>query len=238
MNAVRYALYFAPASDSPFWRFGCAWLGRDPESGDSPIRPPLVGDAAGDWDETALEAATRSPANYGFHATLKPPFRLAGGVTHEQLETAAAAFARRQRPFRCVDVGVAALGRFIAFRLLEPSFEMQALAARAVESLDAYRGPQTEEELAKRRAAGLSERQERMLQAWGYPYVMDEFRFHMTLTGAIADDGRRERLAAALARMADDAGARGPMLVDGLALYEQPAPGAPFTLLRRLPFGG
>lgn len=238
MSAARYALYFAPAAESPFWRFGCAWLGRDPERGGAPARPSLGGDAAQDWDETAVEAVTRSPANYGFHATLKPPFRLSEGTTREQLLTAAAAFAKRQRPFRCADVGVAALGRFIAFRLLEPSFEMQALAARAVESLDAYRGPQTEEELAKRRAAGLTERQERMLKAWGYPYVMDEFRFHMTLTGAIADDGRRERLAVDLARLAEDAGARGPMLVDGLALYEQPEPGAPFRLFRRLPFGG
>jgi len=237
-GAARYALYFAPAANSPFWRFGCGWLGRDPETGAAPAPPDLEGAAAEDWTAKELANLRNSPANYGFHATLKPPFRLRDGLTRAAFEDAAAAFAAEQTAFLCPDVQVMALGRFIAFRLAAPSPDMTALAAAAVERLDEFRGPQTEAELAKRRAAGLSERQEAMLQAWGYPYVMDEFRFHMTLTGGIGDEDKRERLAAALKRMARAAGAGGPMRVDGVALYEQSAAGAPFTLFRRLPFGG
>ena len=231
MTAARYALYFAPAADSAFWRFGCAWLGRDPESGDRPASPALTGDAARDWPPDALAALKTSPANYGFHATLKPPFRLADGRSRAELEAAAAAYAARRSPFVCPDVRVQALGRFIAFRLAVDAPEMTALAAAAVEAIDEFRGPQTEAELAKRRASGLTDNQERMLAAWGYPYVMDEFRFHMTLTGSIADDAKRDRLAAALHGMAEAAGAAGPMRVDGVALYEQGCAGRAVHLI-------
>src|SRR5438445_432365 len=44
-------------------------------------------------------------------------------------------------------------------------------------------------------ATGLSARQAELLARWGYPYVHDEFRFHMTLTGPIADDERPAFLA-------------------------------------------
>ena len=33
--------------------------------------------------------------------------------------------------------------------------------------------------------SGLTDRQEALLTQWGYPYVMEEFRFHITLTGAL-----------------------------------------------------
>ncbi len=236
-DAARYAVYFAPEAASAFWRFGCAWLGRDPETGAAPARPRLSEPVAADWDDASLGEITASPGNYGFHATLKPPFRLAVGRSLPELEAAAEAFAGQQRPFVCPNVRVAALGRFIAFRLATDSAGMQALAAAAVEHFDAFRAPQSEAELAKRRGDGLSGRQEALLRAWGYPYVFEEFRFHMTLTGSIADGARRARLATALDGLAAAAGAAGPMAAAGVALYEQQAPGAPFRLIRRLPFG-
>lgn len=238
MTAIpRYAVYFAPARESAFWRFGCAWLGRDPEGRAAEPRPPLPEAVARDWPAADLAALTASPASYGFHATLKPPFRLAESQTRAAFEAAAETFARAQTPFDCPMVAPGALGRFIAFRLIEPAPQMNALAGAAVTALEDFRGPQTEQEHAKRRAAGLTPRQEEMLARWGYPYVFDEFRFHMTLTSAVADDGRRSRLADALKAMAAETGAVGAMRVDGIALYEQPRAGAPFALFRRLPFG-
>ena len=44
-------------------------------------------------------------------------------------------------------------------------------------------------ELERRRKAGLSAAQEKMLLRWGYPYVLDEFRFHLTLTGRLQPEG-------------------------------------------------
>ncbi len=82
---------------------------------------------------------------------------------------------------------------------------------------------------ARRRLAGLTPRQDELLLAWGYPYVFDEFRFHMTLTtrvfGAEAD-----RLEAAarhrFASLLDE-----PVAIDTLALFVEREPGGPFTIL-------
>ena len=52
--------------------------------------------------------------------------------------------------------------------------------------------PAAPEELKKRRGAGLSSRQELMLTTWGYPYVMEEFRFHLTLTGRLSDRDEKQ----------------------------------------------
>jgi hypothetical protein len=234
----RYGIYFAPERASAFWRFGAAWLGRDAETGGAVTRPMLFGAGAVDWDNSALDVLTDAPRGYGFHGTLKPPFRLADGQSLEVLLASAEAFAGQRTTFTCTDVGVEALGRFIAFRLKSDAGAMQALAQETVAAFDAFRAPPTPEETAKRGAAGLSARQEWLLEKWGYPYVFDEFRFHMTLTSAIDDGPKRNRLAASLAAMAATEGASGEMKVAGVALYEQSAPGMPFRLLRRLPFGG
>lgn len=233
---TRYAIYFAPEPEGPYWRFGSSWLGRDAAQ-DLPLqRPGLVGAAVADWDEDALETLTASPRNYGFHATLKPPFRLATGQSVEGLIQAAQEFARTQRPFDCPSVGVAALGRFIAFRMLTPCPAMTDLADACVRAFEPFRAPLNQAELAKRHAAGLTPRQAALTADWGYPYIFEEFRFHMTLTGAIADDAARGRLAESLKVMAETAGAFGAMRADAIAVYEQPAPGAPFRLISRLPF--
>lgn len=236
--AARYAIYFAPSPDSPFWEFGSSWLGRDAAL-DIPLeRPPLAANIAAEWDADALDMLTASPRNYGFHATLKPPFRLSEGQSSADMIAAAVAFAQSQTPFTCPDVGVAALGRFIAFRLTKPSEAMLALAEACVRAFEPFRAELNAAELAKRHAAGLTSRQAALTAEWGYPYIFEEFRFHMTLTSAIADDGARMRLAAELQHMAEAAGATGPMQADAICVYEQPQPGGPFRLLRRLPFEG
>lgn len=234
--AARYAIYFAPAPDSAFWQFGSSWLGWDAAEEIRLKRPPLTGDAAADWDDGALETLTAAPRNYGFHATLKPPFRLGEGQAVERLITAAEAFVETQKSFVCPNVDVAALGRFIAFRLTDASSEMQDLAEVCVRAFEPFRASLNEAELAKRHASGLTPRQAALTANWGYPYIFEEFRFHMTLTGAIADNAARGRLVTQLQRMAEASGASGPMLADAICIYEQPQPGEPFRLLRRLPF--
>jgi hypothetical protein len=78
------------------------------------------------------------------------------------------------------------MGRFLALRPEGPEDALWALAADVVRVTEPFRAPPGEEELARRRAAGLTERQEAMLERWGYPHVMEEFRFHVTLTGPLA----------------------------------------------------
>ena len=93
--------------------------------------------------------------------------------------------ARTFHPVMDLHLSLTQLGRFMALTASGNTAQLGGLAAMCVETLDVFRAPATPDELAKRRAGGLSQGQEAMLQRWGYPYVMDEFRFHMTLTGKL-----------------------------------------------------
>ncbi|MGR3468812.1 MAG: DUF1045 domain-containing protein [Shimia sp.] len=177
MSYARFAVYYVPAP-GPLAAFGARWLGWDIHEGE----PAPLFDVAG------LEAATATPRKYGFHGTLKPPFRLREGRTVAQLRDATAQVAATLPPAECGGLELATLGRFLALVPTEPQEGLARVAAACVEGLDPFRAPPTEAELARRRAAGLSPRQEARLLRWGYPYVMEEFRFHLTLTGRLERD--------------------------------------------------
>ena len=171
---MRAALYWAPALHDPLWQLGCSWLGRDAETGAACPLPALAG----------FTEMTAEPRHYGFHATLRPPMRLATGW--DEFRAAAAEVARSTAPFELPALEVAELGGFLALRETAPCPALHALAARCVELTDRHRLPPSAAELGKRRAAGLSDVQAAMLARWGYPYVMQEWFFHMTLTRRLA----------------------------------------------------
>jgi len=223
----RYAVYFAPPADSSLWRLAQQWLGRDCASGAALPQPAVDG-----WSAAEIAAVTESPRHYGFHATLKAPFPLATGLSLRDLHDQVAAFAGRHRPFLAPPLKVSAIGRFIALTLAAPSPDMQALAAAAVEDLDGLRAPLPEAEVQRRLGAGLTARQEELLRRWGYPYVMEEFRFHMTLTGPMAEADRRDRLQTQLAALfRPELGEAVP--VREICLYSQADRDQPFLLVDR-----
>lgn len=227
---ARYAIYYAPEAGSPLWRFGSAWLGWDAETGEVPPRPEVSGLPA------PAEDLTASPRRYGFHGTLKPPFALADGTAPAELLAAAEAMAARMIPFEAPPLALHALGRFASLRLSEPSEAMAAMAMTCVETLDRFRAPPSEAELERRRANPLSAEQEAMLARWGYPYVGPGFRFHLTLSSALSPEDLKATAAALAPHVAPFRAA--PLAVREVALYGDPGGGAPFRLLRRLPFGG
>jgi hypothetical protein len=102
---------------------------------------------------------------------------------------------------------------------------------------DEFRRPAEAAELARRRRAGLTPRQEALLVRWGYPHVFDEWRFHLTLTGRISDDAERETVAAAVRQRFAGVIER-PLPVTDLCIFRQPAPGRSFTVLARFRLGG
>lgn len=224
MLSERFALYYAPARDDPLWQAGCSWTGRDPENG-VPLAQPDLADIA---------LLTTEPRRYGFHATLKPPFRPTAPLA--ALHDAVRALAGRLAPFALPTLHVAPLGGALALLGTTQSAELRACCDAAVAGLDHLRAPAPAEELARRRAAGLSPLQEAMLAHWGYPYVFDAWEFHMSLTGRLNEASRARLLAAAQAHFA--AALALPRTVDGLALYHEAAPGAPFRLIARYRFGG
>lgn len=227
-SAYRYALYFAPPE--PWRGVGSAWLGRCAETGAAIAPPPGVDPRRRDW--------TSDPRRYGLHATLKPPFRLKAGACARDLDAAVRALAARTQafdaPMQCRE-----LRGFLAWCLADDAralARMQALAADAVQSIDNWRAPPSEAELERRRQVPLDPRHEAMLERWGYPYVFDQFVFHVTLSnklrGQELDDARRqvEAMSAPLLRA--------PMPVKSVSLYVQPGPDAPFLVARHYGFDG
>ena len=171
--------------------FGAQWLGWDIDLARICDRPEVTG----------IEDITVAPRKYGFHGTLMPPFRLAEGTTPEALEAAVERIAARQSPIRLSGLELSTIGRFLALTPVGDACALQELARDIVAGLDQLRAPPTTAELARRRAAGLTINQEANLLRWGYPYVLDEFRFHMTLTDKLtgmqrplAEAAIRERL--------------------------------------------
>ena len=164
--------------DGDLAAFGATWLGWDLRHGAAAAQPDIA----------ALEEVTRTPRKYGFHGTLKPPFRLRDGVTRAALEQAVEALAACTAPADCAGLDLKALGRFLALTPQGDQSGLARVAAACVTELDPLRAPATEAELTRRRQARLSDRQDALLQQWGYPYVLDQFRFHLTLTGRLPVD--------------------------------------------------
>ncbi|HTV31165.1 MAG TPA: DUF1045 domain-containing protein [Xanthobacteraceae bacterium] len=182
----RYALYFVPGPETELYRFGASVLGYDMYTGED---APLIARAVPDW-----RGKTSEPRTYGFHATLKAPFRLAAGAVASDLETALRAFAQSQRRIDLGPLEVRPLGSFIALVPAASCPALGKLAGACVQHFDRFRAPMNGPERARRLAAPLTEQQMINLDRWGYPYVFDDFQFHMTLTGSLADDDRAKAL--------------------------------------------
>ena len=222
---TRFAIYFAPEQGSTLDRFGAAWLGWDAAARVSVARPVCAGLSGAEIAEI-----TQTPARYGFHGTLKPPFRLRAGCTVEGLDRAVSALAAKVEALTTAPLELAEIGAF--FALVPPqSAALSKLAARSVRDLDDFRAPARATELDKRRAAGLSARQEHNLRQWGYPYVMDDFRFHLTLTNSL-EAAQRDRLRPVLHDLTKAVTAA-DFTIKSLCLFGDPGAGQPFVLLKR-----
>lgn len=227
----RFAVYLAPDPDSPLWRFGSQTLGYDANTGSELRAPEFAG-----FDRATWHTATRDPRTYGFHGTLKAPFRLKPGLTPAILIAALEALARAHHPFELPQLQVEALGPFIALVPSGPVPALMEIAERAVIDLDPLRAPLTPEEIARRRPDRLSARQKAMLDAYGYPHVLDQFRFHMTLTGPLQEPARGRALAA-LREAYGASGANVPHTFTSLALYHQGRPDHFFKIVHRAALG-
>ncbi len=205
---MRYAIYYTPAPESALAVFGAAWFARAAPCLDTPRR-------------------------YGFHGTLKAPFRLAAGAEEAGFLGAVESFAASRPTLAGPPLGLAVLAGFLALAPSEPFGALDRLAADCVAAFDRFRAPPTEAELNRRRRTGLSPCQEALLRRWGYPYVMEAFRFHMTLTGRLNDAELARECALAEAMLG---GAKPPLLIDALTVAVEPVEGASFEILRRFEF--
>jgi putative phosphonate metabolism protein len=227
-ESPRYAIYYAPESGSALDRFGAHLLGYDAYGGEELPFPDHMAVAVPGWREL-----TQDPRKYGFHATLKAPISLASGRTEAELLAACATFAKTSRGIPVITPVVNAISDFIAIVPAEPSAQLETLAADCVREFDAFRAPLTAEDRARRNPSKLTPRQCDYLDRWGYPYVMEGFRFHMTLTGRLPA-GRREALVAVLRERF--AALKMPSLsIDRIALFRQDNASARFGIVGHWP---
>lgn len=181
MSYARFSIFYVPPV-GPLADFGATWLGWD----------VVRGREVSQFDVPGLHDITMTPRKYGFHGTLKPPFRLKDGYGPDALEKAVSDMAGGLSPAVCDGLNLTRLGRFLALTPVGALHSLRRVAETCVRDLDGFRAPASEAELARRRKAGLSTRQEALLAQWGYPYVFEEFRFHLTLSGQVPDDEARD----------------------------------------------
>lgn len=230
-QAPRYAIYYAPEPGSALDTFGQTWLGhRGPEA-----LSAAVG-SAGLISPQRIAQLTESPRLYGFHGTLKPPFELNPASTREGLIAATRVFARSRSPIELPPLELAVIGKFIALTPIAESAALEKLAAACVRAFEGYRTPLSKDQEEDYKLNKLTVHQEQMLEHWGYPYVMEEFRFHISLTDRIDDDGERQSVMELLTALAQPVLPQ-PIQIRDLVVFAQDAIGMPMRPLERIPFG-
>jgi putative phosphonate metabolism protein len=221
----RFAIYFVPAAATPLYRFGAAVLGYDCYTGEPVARPREIVLTGAEWS-----ALTAEPRPYGFHATLKAPFRLRDEFDHHDLLAALQTLAAATTTIPTLEAAVSLIGGFVAIVPALASPALERLAADCVTAFERFRSPMSAQDKNRRLAAGLSQNQAANLDRWGYPYVFEEFRFHMTLTGRVGPD-RRGAIHALLRDGFAQACRSGAIRIDRLALMRQDRPSAPFRVV-------
>ena len=102
----RLAVYYAPPPGT-FAAHAAAWLGWDAAKGEAVPQPDLPGIPF----PAILTAEAR---RYGFHGTLRAPFRLAEGISMAEAGQRVGALASRVAPVRCEGLVIEDLQGFLA----------------------------------------------------------------------------------------------------------------------------
>jgi len=227
MSETRYGVYYTPSSTSTLGQFGSSWLGRDCNANVDVRRLKLNG-----VNEAWQMEMTKVPRHYGFHGTLKAPFHTPSGVAFEVLNDAIGAFSEHHAAFEMPPLELSILDGFIALRPQKECKAINAFAANCVRAFDPFRLAPTPKEMAKRLKMKLSERQKQHLKTWGYPYVMGDFQFHMTLTDRL-DPYDLDIVFTALNHHLEDVLDQQPWTFDSLTLVQQKTPKSMFEVVKR-----
>ena len=206
---ARYAVYFTPADGTALARFGAIVLGREVTTHKERRNPDAAIAAHSDTgsgvktttgrnedivpfaDASLWRRYTEKPAHYGFHATIKAPFELAADCTAAELLSELSSFCANQPAIALTDLAPTSLQAFTALTLPTQPNELIELAADVVKHFEPYRQELTSADRQRRQIATLSPSQLDNLEHYGYPYIFDDFQFHMTLSDALPPDEDR-----------------------------------------------
>lgn len=228
-SAQRFAIYYAPEKGHGLSRFVKIWMWEDGID-DLPVIKGL--------SSTKVTDIIAPAKFYGFHGTLKPPFHLKTIDLEPALVSHLSLFARGESSFVIPRLRLEKIGQFIALTPSKKNNDINRLADQCVRTFDSYRQPESEAQMEKRRKKGLSCRQEELLNIWGYPYVFDEFRFHLTLTGPIQDESVMNTVYQELKQRLALCTGLSNLVVSSVCLFVQDSRTSPFKFHSRYPFKG
>ncbi len=179
-NYKRYAIYYVPSENSELDLFGKCWLGWDPYKGEETTKSDLSKLPS----FKKFSSLVLTPKQYGFHGTIKAPFKLKNEYTYNDLENKVREISKQIHSFYFDQLIIEKLGNFIGL-IPTNNLKVNAVSNKFVEELDYLRDELSESEIKKRKPHKLTSNQKQMLFKWGYPYVFDEFKFHLTLTSKL-----------------------------------------------------
>ncbi len=184
-NKARYGIFFAPHDDSPLGVYGATVLRRKATSTNEWVNPliPISFENTPVW-----RACIERPAHYGFHATINAPFELHDQHSTEELFDDIRAFCKQQQPLLLTNIAPRLTHRYDALAFDDQPADIKNFAATCATRFEKYRAPLTAADTKRRQKKALSASQIKHLQTYGYPYVFDDFNFHMTLSGTMPDD--------------------------------------------------
>ncbi|RUL63258.1 DUF1045 domain-containing protein [Dyella dinghuensis] len=213
---MRYAVYFCPAAESALGMFGREWFATT---------------SIPDITEQRFQALMADVRRYGWHATLGAPFELAGHADEKTLHEKVVEVAQSSAPFDLL-LRMDVLSGFLALRPDADETRVNVLAERCVRDLNPLRAP-ISKAAWDRRADGLDDVERSLFKEFGYPYVLERFRFHMTLSAPATEDEEQTLRDYLLPRMAEHLIAH----IDALTICREKEPGANFEPIARIALG-
>ena len=227
---ARYAIYFTPQPGTALAAFGRSWFGRANDG----ITLQAFSDAGLSGTSFAKNAA--APGRYtGLHALFRAPFALRDGMGPEALKSRLTTFAARRKPVETGPLTLSRAGRFLVLRPVEATPALEWLAAQCVGAFEDFAAPPSDTEREEHASPHLSDYQRLLLESFGDPFVLSEYRFAITLTGPL-DAAHLERVAQALWPVLEEICASG-VTVDGLSLFGDPGGRTPMRLVGRYRLG-
>ena len=182
-NYKRVAIYFLPKKNSSLENFGKNLLGRDINKKKkislTRRQKYFINRGFTYFDE--LKDYCEEPAKYGFHATLKAPFRLKRNVKTKNFYDVISHIAAQHSRFKIKGLKIVYSKKFTFITSRKPNKLLINLENDLVKHLDTFRAELNKTEIKKRIPDSLTFKQNKYLKEWGYPFVFDQFKFHMTL---------------------------------------------------------
>jgi hypothetical protein len=221
---ARYAIYYTPQPGTALAAFGRSWFGRANDG----VTLQAFSDAG--LSGTSFAKLAPAPGRYtGLHALFRAPFALRDGVGLDAVKARLVNFAARRKPVATGPLTLSRAGRFLVLRPVEATPSLDWLAAQCVAAFEDFAAPPSDAEREHYASPKLSDYQRLLLESFGDPYVLSEYRFSITLTGPL-DANHLDRVAQALWPVLEEICASG-VNVDGLSLFGDSGGRSPMRLV-------